>query len=468
MSNRSRTRKEDLSQKHYYQVVRRSDEQRAAMRGVWGATWNTRGETLLPVGKVSMMVMSRHDNPRAKRGESIELRCVTARVVDNVICYDQIRMVHDFEQNPKKGAFGRRLDPRDEGTVTDPKARPAGEWTRLGLGLDRELAKAATQQWALSAVPTMPRHWAGVPDPAHLDCPDTPALRSLYILESGETRDKVMGIPTEDFPALAHELWADKWLAPGEGINNTHLYLLPTEYFGDKGQAHQLLTDFSEMQGVHTYNPVRDLKTLSFENRSSAVSSSKGIDLPETLKALDAANETGCDAQTADSSGTLCNPREAEARIQVVMDAMREWLGAYAELASDEVLLDAMRHRDKPIVVRVKDPVNAIQPDDAVRAMRELLRKSRPLIEAGTTDQDLLEAALSPRDPLFASNICINQALAMDCETAPEEFFQFAPHELGRWDVSASLWATEDWKPAGSPRRRRRPAKRKRQHVESR
>jgi len=413
-----------------------------------------------------MMVMSTHDNPRSKRGESIELRCITARVVGNEICYDQIRMIHDFERNPRKGAFGRLLDPRDEGTVSDPKARPNGSWVRLALELDRQRAKAANSSWMLNSVPQMPRFLAGVEDPAHLDCPDTPALRALYVRETGKPRAEVEAVPSEEFPALVHELWAEQWIAPHTGVNTTHLYLIPAEYFGDLSKARQIYEDFSDMQGVAIRNPVRDLKTISFENRTSAIASGLGIDLGQTLKSLDAAKETGCDAQTADSSDILCSAQEAEGRIQAVMEALREWLGTYAGLASDKVLLDAMRNRGERITVRVKNPVSVLQPDDAVRTMREMLRTSRPLMDPGTTDQDLLEAALSPKGPLWSSETCICQSLALDADAAPEEFFRFSSSDLGRWNVSANLWPSEDWKPAG-PTRRRRPAKRKRQRVES-
>lgn len=456
-----------LSQRHYEQVIVAGRRDNKALRGVWGLTWNLRGQTLFKLGTASAMAMS--FSP-----EAISLFCVSAQLDPRTggIHYAQVRMAHDFQRNPRPGVRGPVLDPRETGEAgVRRRDRPNGSWVRLGLDLHSACRAATRQNWRLPVVPRLPRFLAGFQDMQAIDAELTPAIVRDIAKHLGKTPEQVAGLPHEEQMLFAKSMWPELWSAPGCPGNDTKLWLIDTKYTTRLTAASCLYEDFSQLVGVNIENPVRSVKQVGVYNPTTQLASEHGIDLNATFQSLlrqaDAADVQvtesddqpynaavdGDEVQPMTPTTFSCSYDEAIDNIIRLRGLVRQHLGA---IEIDDAAIDrATLNPAEPLIVQVtpevlRDYARKYEAKDTVDVLRAQLECDRLSASSGTTDEDLLRALESPASPLYASRLCQQQILRRDMRLEPEDTFQFSPELLERDRVYARFWPDDTWSPPAS------------------
>jgi len=439
MSKRNNT---TLTQQHLRDVVQLKAHQKKELRPIWAVTWNTRGETLVPLGSASMMVMVAdpdHQNPNKDR---ISLFCIVAAARGNVISYDQCVMRHDFSKTPYAGAYNNILDPQDEGDPNvSPAHRPNGSWVQLGLAVQHDRRKAVRTSHQLGTVPQLPDFLAGYDSP-------------------------ITGVD----PTL--------WRGPCTEGNKYNLYLIDTRYVDMVANPPRaVFEDFSKMVGDRAANPARTLDGTVYplENPSRKLAEAHGWDLSALLTIV--AKGGQLDEVVVESDDT---PHDGMSGSDIPEMTPTEFTSAYDD-ALDRLLelqqevqttlapanraaLDAagycwdraVLHPDAPLPVPLGgDIISQVGEAAAIRLLRDQLKKSKAVLSPGTTDTDLVAAAKAPGRPLFASQYCAVQVKHREVGLG-ESAFAFSSDMLGRPGVTANFYPTFERKGSGHVKSRQK------------
>lgn len=416
-----------LSQQHLQDVVRVPTQMKQGLRTIWGVTWNTRGKIMLPLGSASMMVMitePHQDNPNKDR---IALLCVTARQVAGEIRYDVCRMRHDFSKTPFAGAKNLILDPRDEGVPVKAGERPNGSWVRLALMLQHERKRSLRKgDHHLGTVPLFPDFVAGFSEP----------------LEGTD-------------PEL--------WRSPSDPTNKTGMYLIDTQHIDLVATPPiAVYEDFSNMLGVRVSNPVRKLldEAYAMPNPVRDLADEKGWDLSEILRlvatggditeiVVQESSDTPHDCTRDGDDVPEMSPTEFRFKYDRAVDQVLE-LQAMSRNAFPAVTRDALDKADydwssavlapdQPVPVPLVSPLEQLREQDAIKLVRRELVKRQPLVNAGTTDEDILSALREPQYPLLASRMVPAQTLYRDLHSGKDSFV-FSDKVLQRNNLQANLF----------------------------
>lgn len=442
-------------------ITGRSANARKAMLPLWGVTWNLRGKRFKPLGTASMMVMSYHEQFGNDR-DVIELTCVTGGTDGNNISYGDIRMSHDFSKVPYEGAKDRILDPRMENVRARRGQHPNGSWVRLALELDRVISKSLERNWKRPVVPVLPSFKVGFRTMHEINLEVTPALIEVIASHMGRPVKEVKKIDRDTLKTLGTTHWADLWTAPGANGNDTGMWLIDYRFVPDLSVSPFIFEDFSAMMGVETWNPIRDVHSTKIQNPTRACAAEQGIDLAQMAAILAQGPEGDVNVvETCDDPHDFVQsdvvPAMTETQFHSAYDeavdnalllrnCVRGSLGSYARHFSDAELNHAVANPAEPLLLKIKD-ATILDVEDAVRLARQHLDQTRPLISAGTTDDDLRKAVVRPNEPLVASNMCKMQVLYRDLRTPVEEAFRFSSSVLGRERLTADLWAGPGWSP---------------------
>lgn len=407
-----------LSKKHFNTVIRRSDDQRKKLHTRRGVTWNLRGRKMIPLGHASMMLMDGRPDVTASRGERIDLYCVTAqtRMQGGMVHYDRVRMLQDWAKNPRPGAKGQILDPREEGTPCKKGEKPNASWVRMAQELDRQMVRSLDRDWLLGYQPQMPSIWACFPCRGTIELQDTPALRRDLAEAVGVGIEYFNTITPEEFNQLAASKWPDLWVAPGVMGNETSCWLIEHKYVANLDHVDRV-EDFSDLVGVHIRNPVRDVQTVKLQNPTLHVAKDMGVDMPTLLATLERGAEEADTTvlETDDAPTTFANGYDqAVDQFVKVREGVQQYLGHAAKRFSVAEIDQAIANPSEGLVVAGSSPLQHVPAMDAVRALREYLGETRPLYLDGVTDDDLLAAIDDPSAPLLASNQCRFQVLSKD------------------------------------------------------
>lgn len=469
MSKNSQNNHHPMSRRHMNRIANRPGKLRQALQSVWGVTWNLRGRKMVRLGTASMMVMSYHHELHGSHNP-IELLCVTGGLdpVTGTIDYSQIRMAHDFNRTPYSGARERVLDPRDEGTLDIRRGdRPNGSWVRLAFEVDRSATRAVEQNWKLPTIPSLPRFYAGFTSMSAINMEITPALIREIAHHMGRSVEYVETLGEQVILSLGATHWPDMWWSPGTEGNDTGMWLINTAFVTKLDQTPHIFEDFSGMIGVEVWNPIRAITHIQLRNPALECATEQGINLIAMMAAITNGSDA-CDVvvnETADETHDayrgdatvlpmtptqfVCSYDDAVDQMFLLRNCMRGTLGVYSRHFSDEQLNIALMRPKQQLQLPLTDAAKDLQMEDAVALCRQHLEKERPLVSAGTTDDDLRNAIMNPDAPLFASEMCQIQILRRDARHSPEESFDFNPQALGRDRVQARLWAGNGWTPRG-------------------
>lgn len=471
MSKNAQTRKNHpLSRRHTNRIANRPGALRKALQHVWGVTWNLRGRRMVRLGSASMMVMSYH-RELCGSANAIELLCVTGGLdpATGTIDYSQIRMAHDFNRTPFAGARERVLDPRDEGTPNTRRGdRPNGSWVRLAFEVDRSATRAVEQNWKLASIPNLPAFYAGFPSMSAIDMEVTPALIREIANHMGRSPEYVMSLGDPAILALGSTHWPGLWRAPGTEGNDTGMWLINTAFITKLDQTPHIFEDFSGLLGVEVWNPIRAITAIQLRNPTIECAEAQGINL-EAMMAAIAKGSDACEVAVNEADDAphnaaitddpappmtptqfVCSYDEAVDQLLLLRNCVRGTLGVYGRHFTDDQINHALMHPKQQLQVALTDAAKDLQLEDAVALCRQHLDKERPLVSAGTTDDDLRNAIQNPDAPLFASKMCQIQILRRDIRQAPADAFSFTPSTLGRDRVRAHLWAGNGWTPRGA------------------
>lgn len=327
-----------------------------------------------------------------------------------------------------EGARGRQFD---------PFAKPSNMRT-LGvlLEMDKVRQRAMTRGYQLQALNhvVLPEYYLGFGEgqlPAweasagfvqlvlrHLR---RPAPANLWALSAPELKALIEDVPE----ALLEDLWQGCFIAPhhaaqqpdepasGNPLNTTSHWLIDHKFCSKANTSLRNYEGVSKLLGAEVWNPAVE------------VLPTKGsILLPNPAQEVTRSLKTD--------------------HVEELVAAFRQRLGeAVGKRVSDESICRCLEHPDQPLdVPQGSQRLRATElPQDLLaKAMRAALE---PRVSECTTDQDLLAAARSPGDRLFASGMAKIQLFRVRANS-PEEFV-FGPKQLGRPKVTVDFWSVQEW-----------------------
>lgn len=230
---------------------------------------------------------------------------------------------------------------------------------------------------------------------------EVPAFEDSSVLRQIAARE--LGIPIERLGANGDELldrllrnvWEEQLRRPEAPDNDTGLVLIDAELCSNVRKALRVFEDFRGLVGSYTWNPAREVSPVEVPNPASAVLAQFGFDPRQDL------------GKTA-----------TQEQVEALELATRTQLGEATDLFTVEEIYEALLSPDRPL-----------------QAWRQVLPKLRakldPLVSECTTDEDLLRAAQSPGEPLYASGMCRIQVLGRRGLLDADDL-HFAPEDLGR------------------------------------
>lgn len=435
----------ELSQRHYRQIVCRPRALRQQLTSIWGMSWRAGdrqnsflGRHIRPLGSALMMVQVSYS--RANSHEGIALFGVAAKVVPQTatITYDELRLFHDFSRVPAIGARGIVLDPGEERAGS----RGNASWVRLGLEVDVLRRRAISWRYRLPVIPQLPEILLGFgrKETARFEITQElcrrgarrlvtnwngDALRDLGQLDSEirEAQERVfIGLPQAQQEELLRAAWEEAFIPPTDPTNSTGLWLLPHSLTTDVYRATRLFEDFSQLMGANVFNPARLLTEKSIPNPAVELAQGIGFDLRGDLATL------------ARTSEGLPEYLEIEQRLLDLVPVLRAQTAASLAI-SDLELLTAICQPDLPLVT--EPALDRLTEEEQIRLMRSNLK---PHISECCTDADLLAAVQCPNGPLWAAGLCQVQTLYRPPAIPLPEALLFSSELLGRSRVQATCW----------------------------
>lgn len=453
-----------LAQQQYNQVVRRPWNIRQKLAGVWGVTWSLQGRTWAKLGTASMMVISYHPSGNNER-DAIELRCISAYydAESNTIVYGKVRMSHDFGRVVYPGARERTLDPRDP--ADNQYNAGNASWVRLALALDLEASKAASHDSHLPVIPKLPEFYAAFSSMDAIDMDITPDILRLVAEKRGISVEAASQLDMSEQMQEAAVFWPDLWLEPnGEG-NATNKWLINTRYTRQLAKAEQLYEDFSDLVGCQVWNPIKEVREYVLPNPAEALAKANDVDLAALFRTLDtghaaddvvhAAGEAidrhnatpGDDSVSMTPTEFANNADYAGQMLTALIQAMRDSIPpVYSKQLSDDHIVQLLRNPKAKATLPISDPATQMLPEDALQAARAVLQRDRPAVSECTTDADILDVYMLPKQPLTASRMPQLQILSRDPRVPVEESFAFGVGMCAP-NVAANLWAGPNWIP---------------------
>jgi len=329
-----------------------------------GYTGSFKGRTVLPVGTATKFVLSYAETPNGtgKSRRVIPFKGYRAMVHRNgEVDYDSGEpCLHlDLWRRPRSGVGGRVFDPDRNPSLLD-----------TALRMDKACKQSIASRRRLPTTPTAPRTLLEFAPSRLPPFQDTPALRALAADLIGVRVHQLGANGNVLLNRLLRDAWEQAIIRPadGNGASMLDARLCP----GATGFL-RAYEDFSELLGVPTWNPTRDVQ-LPFH----------------TNPALEVLQEVGL-GRTPDFESPI-----GDEVIAAMLAGMRERLGDLAGGFTDEDLLDAITAYSGPLVAWSKELPR--------------LRAQLPVWAAeACDDEDLRRAALKPAEPLWVRYACCIQ-----------------------------------------------------------
>lgn len=394
-----------------------------------GITWNLRGKTFVPLGRAAMLVQSTHPSDTNRLGVTIEQACFNAQVDprNGEIHYSNRRMSHDFAIVPYPGARGRVLDPREK---TENRGEFANaDWVRLGIDVHQVRVRACNANWRLDVIPQLPRFWAGFESINAVEMEVTDALMEDIAGHLQVPLTKVQAMDKSELVLLAKAHWPCLWKAPNTPGNETQYWLIEAKYLTKLDRAF-MFEDFSELVGVDTWNPAKTITGAVFSNQTRAIAEALNIKLAQLIDVLNTETEQSGDSNVDEAYDEKID--QAMSDLEKLRNGLRESLGVYASLYTDEALTVAVMNPDEQFEIMLKD----LQIEDVLTLMRIKLKESNPLLAEVVTDDELKAAVVNPEASLHVGAACRIQVLFRDTRRPPEDSMNFSFGDR----VFADLW----------------------------
>jgi hypothetical protein len=229
--------------------------------------------------------------------------------------------------------------------------------------MDRTCRRALGRLKWLPSIPQVPQVFLGFPVHEPPGFEDSEALRELAAAELNVSVEDLGRNGEALLQNYLEHLWSRQSLHADDPANSTGTHLVNAEFCSQAHKALRAYEDYSALLGAPSRNPARRLKPLELPNPAGSILQEFGI---ESLE------QPISDQQ---------------------LDAM---VSAFRLAVGPEILLTEMEVYDA--FANAHQPLRAWSP--RLAELRSLLE---PAVTESTTDDDLLQAAATPGDPLISS-----------------------------------------------------------------
>ncbi len=403
-------RRMSLAARHKFQLVYQDRQHHMRMERLLGLTWRPGDQTghflgklLRPVG-AAVLCSLRYSAELAagcREARRTLLTGFTANAsVDGHVAYDKNVFFYDVRQRRRAGGSGR-------GRVLDHQRNPS--LMETALALHAHCTKWLERSHRLAPCPSLPQVFLGFAPNEVPEYEETPAWRE-YVARDLEI--PVSQLATRNATLLDTQLrnvWHERLRQPETAGNPTPYVLVDAELCNQARRSLRVYEDFSDLVGVPTWNPIREV-----------------LSNPRPNPAHEVLKQAKIDVRQADWA-ELVSSDETDA----LEKAMRQRLGPGSEMFTQDDIYTALCNPGEPAVAisgQAAQMIEAIGEGTILRYMRQLL--SEPISE-GTTDEDLQTAMQNPGAPLIASGLCRPQVIHLQNLPA-EQALHFTPEVLGR------------------------------------
>ncbi|MDZ4818938.1 MAG: hypothetical protein SGJ20_08205 [Planctomycetota bacterium] len=379
-----------LVRKHHFQIIQES--RRPELEDVFAITFRPGdktssfdGRTLRRLGSTVMIVLSCNRDLRVENHWSLPIRGFRARAHhDGAVEYGSAIFSHDGALSPRPNAKRSAIN-----ALRNPSL------CRLLIKMDRACKRQVSRHTRLPQIPQFPRIWLGFSpsDPPVFE--DTPALRRVAARELGISEERLGTNSKVLLDLLLQDLWERNLMLPGNPENSTGQILVDAEFCTQTHGLLQVHEDFSQLLGVATWNPAREVEPLTVENPARDILRKFDVDLSQNL-----------------------NQFFPDHLIEQFELALRQAVGPVHDEFTTEEILDAFTNPDQALI-------------GYSASLPQLRAKLVDDVSQNCTDDDLLRAARQPDEPLWASRACRIQVLAKR-NVAHLDPLQFTADDLGR------------------------------------
>lgn len=417
MSKSSKSKNHPAAENYIHKVCFTQDRTHDALNRVMAMTWrpgdqtsNFIGKVLRPVGTAVLILLryaTIHGAGKPQRRMPVHGFRAAYRQ-DNTLTYSDL-FAYDGKRRPEVGAKGRVIDPVRNPTMLDTV-----------LLMHRECVKRADDTFQLPPMPVLPRVLLAYPKNHLPPFEETPALRQIVADRLNIRVGKLHTKQPDLLQRMFLNIWEECILMPGQGINDTDYALIDAELVSQPQGVLRVYEDFSQLVGVRTWNPARDVLNRKRDNPARDILRMHHIDAGNTEQ---------------------MNAIELDKADQMVRE-MRRSIGGGHELFEDSELQRGLLEPKTQLVANVpnvKAAIERIGEQNLFRAMRDCLP---PILAEGTTNEDLLAAARNPQAPLVCSGACQVQVLLQQ-KVDEEVALDFTPDWLGR-KIHANLYRPWD------------------------
>jgi hypothetical protein len=107
---------------------------------------------------------------------------------------------------------------------------------------------------------------------------DSPFLRHLAARQIGVRVNQFGRNGTMLLEKLLHDVWEQQLVRPGAQGNSTGCILVSADLCTQASQALMIYEDFSDLVGLHTWNPANEVEPVRLDNPATSVLIEHGID----------------------------------------------------------------------------------------------------------------------------------------------------------------------------------------------
>jgi len=318
------------------------------------------GRRLHKVGTCTLVVLSYQPPAIGLRRWSMPLRGYRGRAsAEGTVVYGAAEEVFGYDAAlvPRSRAIGRAI----------PAMRHPG-LVKVAMALNRACRRHVSQRLQ-SGTPQLPKVWLGFAPQQPPVFADSLALRQRAARQIGVPLERLLGNPSVLVQQLLHNTWERQLIAADDPRNATGYHLIEAELCNQPRKSLATYEDFTDLVGVHAWNPVRDFSVLELENPAQEILKQFEID-------ADLDFNQPLSTQTVD-------------RLE---QAMRSAIGPQHTAFTQEDIYDALTVPSSPLI-----PYAALLP--------RMRRRLSIDVAACCSDEDLKSAVRNPRGPLFASGV---------------------------------------------------------------
>lgn len=327
------------------------------------------GRNLQRAGQAVMFTLEYEQGTSPKTGGHgipVKAYCAVADAVGRVRrVLDEPRLSVDLWQRPRVGARGRVIDPGRNPTLLE-----------TALRMDQRCYAVLCSSKRQGRHLMLPKVLLGFPSCCPPAFADTPALRAIAAQKLGIPQHQLGRNGDLLLARLLYDVWEESVIPANAPGNLTGNLLVPAELCPGARGFLNVFEDFSQLVGVPTWNPVRDVEVIMFANPARQVWREAGY---ERLPDFDEPLPTGL--------------------LEQLEERMRTVLAEYAQAFSREDVYDGLTSPDEPLRIWSK-------------LLPELRCRLPHWAHACCTDEDLRAAVYNPSAPLLVRYACRVQVVS--------------------------------------------------------